>query len=116
MELITNRPVIERSQERTHISQWVSFKLAKGDIENIVDPTLCGNYNINSVWKAVEIAMVCVSPTSTKRPKMDQVVAELKECLVTELAHRKEGDESESKDSVEMININMTTELSPLAR
>ena len=113
MELITNRLVIERSQERTHISQWVSFKLAKGDIENIVDPTLCGNYNINSVWKAVEIAMVCVSPTSTKRPKMDQVV---KECLVTELAHRKEGDESESKDSVEMININMTTELSPLAR
>uniref|UniRef100_A0A2N9FN08 Protein kinase domain-containing protein n=1 Tax=Fagus sylvatica TaxID=28930 RepID=A0A2N9FN08_FAGSY len=116
LELITNRPVIERSQERTHISQWVSFKLAKGDIENIVDPTLCGNYNINSVWKAVEIAMVCVSPTSSKRPKMDQVVAELKECLVTELAQRKEGDESESKDSVEMININMTTELSPLAR
>uniref|UniRef100_A0A2N9G8P4 Protein kinase domain-containing protein n=1 Tax=Fagus sylvatica TaxID=28930 RepID=A0A2N9G8P4_FAGSY len=100
LELITNRPVIERSQERTHISQWVSFKLAKGDIENIVDPTLCGNYNINSVWKAVEIAMVCVSPTSSKRPKMDQVVAELKECLVTELAQRKEGDESESKDSV----------------
>jgi hypothetical protein len=41
--------------------------LAKGDIKNIVDPRLCENFNINSAWKAVEIAMACVSPTSAKR-------------------------------------------------
>ncbi|KAF3962683.1 hypothetical protein CMV_012834 [Castanea mollissima] len=116
LEIITNRPVIERSKERTHISQWVSSMLAKGDIKNIVDPKLDGNYNVNSVWKAVEIAMLCLSPTSSKRPTMDQVVAELKECVETELAQRKDRHEDESKDSFDMININVTTALNPLAR
>ncbi|KAM3699759.1 hypothetical protein ACJW30_05G050000 [Castanea mollissima] len=116
LEIITNRPVIERSKERTHISQWVSSMLAKGDIKNIVDPKLDGNYNVNSVWKAVEIAMLCLSPTSSKRPTMDQLVAELKECVETELAQRKDRYEDESKDSFDMININVTTALNPLAR
>ncbi len=67
LEIITSRPAIQRSQERTHISQWVSLMLAKGDIKSIVDTRLRGNFNINSAWKAVEIAMACVSPTSAKR-------------------------------------------------
>ena len=116
MEIITTRPVIERSKERTHISQWVGSMLAKGDIENSVDPKLDGNYNVNSVWKAVEIAMLCLSPTSSKRPTMYQVVAELKECVETELAQREDRYEDESKDSFDMININVTTALNPLAR
>ncbi|GLT72543.1 hypothetical protein SLA2020_444680 [Shorea laevis] len=116
LEIITSRPAIERSQERTHIRQWVSIMIAKGDIKNIVDPRLRGNFNINSAWKAVETAMACVSPTSVERPTMSQVVAELKECLATELAHTKEGHEGESTDSIEMVNINLTTELHPLAR
>jgi hypothetical protein len=90
--------------------------LAQGDIKNIVDPRLRGIFNINSAWKACEIAMACVSPTSTKRPTMSQAVAELKECLETELARTKEGLEGESTNSIEMINMNLTTELSPLAR
>ncbi|KAM3699585.1 hypothetical protein ACJW31_05G036600 [Castanea mollissima] len=116
LKIITNRPVIERSQGRTHISQWVSFMLAKGDIQNIVDPRLRGDFNVNSVWKAVEIAVVCVSPTSSRRPTMSQVVVELKESLKTELSQRMEGYGVELKDSLEMINMDLSTELNPLAR
>ncbi|GLT64161.1 hypothetical protein SLA2020_366700 [Shorea laevis] len=72
LEIITCRPIITRTNERTHISQWVSFMLAKGDIQNIVDTRLRGNFNINSVWKAIEIAIACVSPTSAKRPTMSR--------------------------------------------
>ena len=116
LKIITSRPVIERSQENTHISQWVSSMLAKGDMKNIVDPRLHGNFKINSAWKAVEIAMACVSHTSAKRPTMSQVVAELKECLETELTHKQDGHESESTNSYDMINVNLTTELNPLPR
>ncbi|XP_065632096.1 LRR receptor-like serine/threonine-protein kinase IOS1 isoform X2 [Quercus suber] len=116
LRIITNRPVIERSHEMSHISHWVSFMLSKGDIENIVDPRLYGDYNINSILKAVEIAMLCVSPTSIKRPTMDQVVSELKECLTIELSQRKGGYEEESKDSIEMINMNLSTDLNALVR
>ncbi|KAH7565382.1 hypothetical protein JRO89_XS09G0199300 [Xanthoceras sorbifolium] len=37
LQIITSKPVIEKSQERTHIIQWASFMLAKGDIKNVVD-------------------------------------------------------------------------------
>ncbi|XP_062156019.1 LRR receptor-like serine/threonine-protein kinase IOS1 [Alnus glutinosa] len=116
LEIITSRPAIQKSQEMTHISQWVSLMLAKGDIKSIVDTRLRENFNINSAWKAVEIAMACVSPTSAKRPNMSQVVAELKESLATELACTKEGHEGESTYSIEMINMNLTSELIPFAR
>ena len=116
LKIITNRPVIGRSQDRIHISQWVSFMLAKGDIQNIVDPRLGGDFNVNSVWKAVEVAVVCVSPTSNRRPTMSQVVAELKESLTTELSQKMEGYGVELKDSFDMINMDLDTELNPLAR
>ena len=112
LKIITGRPAIERSHENTHVSQWVRIMLDKGDIQNIVDPRLHGDFNANSAWKAIEIAMVCVSSTSTKRPPMSEVVVKLKECLTSELAER--GDESNY--SIEMVNMNMITELNPLAR
>ncbi|XP_052300417.1 putative leucine-rich repeat receptor-like protein kinase At2g19210 [Citrus sinensis] len=117
LEIITSKSVIERTHERTHITQWVSFMLGKGDIESIVDPRLLEDFDINSVWKTVEIAMACVSQTSTKRPTMNQVVMELNESLAIETARLKAaGKEYESKDSIESISVNQHSELSPLAR
>ncbi|KAJ0008258.1 hypothetical protein Pint_29496 [Pistacia integerrima] len=78
--------------------QWVSFMLSKADIRNIVDPRLQGDFDINSVWKAVEIAMACISPTLSKRPTMTQLVIELNKCLAIEIARKKVGNETESKD------------------
>ena len=95
-EIITSRHAIEKSQEKTQMSQWLSSVLAKGDIKGTVDPRLHGNFNINSAWKAVEIALDCLSPTSTKRPTMTQVVDILNECLSLELARRKKGHKDET--------------------
>ncbi|KAK3220084.1 hypothetical protein Dsin_014054 [Dipteronia sinensis] len=86
LEIISSKPMIEKSVERTHITQWVSFMLAKEDIKNIVDPKLNGDFNINCVRKAVKIAIAPVSPNSTSRPTMTQVVMELNECLAIEIA------------------------------
>uniref|UniRef100_A0A7N2LLM9 non-specific serine/threonine protein kinase n=1 Tax=Quercus lobata TaxID=97700 RepID=A0A7N2LLM9_QUELO len=112
LEIVTSQRVIERSRENTHISQWVRIMVDKGDIQNIVDPRLHGNFNVNSAWKVVEIAMACVSSTSIERPTMSEVVIKLKECLTSELAQRK----GESNYSVEMVNMNMITELNPSTR
>ena len=86
------------------------------NIQNIVDPRLRGDFTVNSVWKAVEIAVVCVSPTSSRRPTMRQVVVKLKESLETELSQRMESYGVELKKSLEMINMDLSTELNPLAR
>ncbi|XP_031283429.1 LRR receptor-like serine/threonine-protein kinase IOS1 [Pistacia vera] len=116
LEIITGKPVIEKSLERTHISQSVNLMLTKGDIKNIVDPRFKGDFDINSVWKAVEIAMACVSRDSTKRPTMHQVVMELNESLAIEIARAKAGSNNKSKDHNAVITLNLNTELSPVAR
>ncbi|XVE51998.1 hypothetical protein DITRI_Ditri02bG0085000 [Diplodiscus trichospermus] len=117
LEVITSRPVIsEANNERTHISQGVSSMLSRGDIKNIVDPRLRGDFDVNSAWKAVEVAMTCVSPTSTRRPTMNQVVQELTQCLLAERARTVRGHENELQDSVGMMTMNFGTQLSPLPR
>ncbi|KAL6335306.1 hypothetical protein AAG906_029547 [Vitis piasezkii] len=115
LEIITSQPAISKDREKTHIIEWVSCMLANGDIKNTVDPRLQGEFDINSAWKAVEVAMCCVSPTSTERPAMHYVVMELKQCLEME-ASQKEGHEPESKDSVGITTEDQSSEIIPIAR
>ncbi|KAG2328310.1 hypothetical protein Bca52824_011038 [Brassica carinata] len=112
LEIITNQPVIDTSRERSHITHWVSFVLLEGDIRNIIDPKLMGNFDTNGVWKAVELALACVNPTSNRRPTMPHVVMELKECLDSEIARKQGSQVMYSKDSVD-FSLSPGSELSP---
>lgn len=88
-EIITGQPVISRNHERTHISNWVSSLVAKGDIKAIVDSRFSGEFDSSSAWRAVEMAMTCVSRNPNNRPTMGEVVNELKECLANEVTTTK---------------------------
>ena len=92
LEIITNQAVIDITRERSHITNWVRFMIRKGNIKNIIDPKLMGDYDTNGVWKAIELAMTCVNQTSNRRPSMPHVVMELKECLESEIS-RKQGSQ-----------------------
>ncbi|XP_047316981.1 probable LRR receptor-like serine/threonine-protein kinase At4g29180 [Impatiens glandulifera] len=81
LELITGLPAILKNEDNEHVAQWVKPMLEKGEIDNIVDQRLEGDVDINSVWKAVEIAMSCIPTNPIQRPTMDHVVVELKEAL-----------------------------------
>ncbi|OMO66474.1 hypothetical protein COLO4_30552 [Corchorus olitorius] len=118
LEIVTSRPVISKSyDEIIHISQWVNSLLAKGEIKRIVDPNLGGEFEINSAWKIVELALACSSWNSSDRPTMSEVVVELKECLKKEVARRREGPAgTRSNGPREGISINIDTEPSPIAR
>ncbi|CAB4272467.1 unnamed protein product [Prunus armeniaca] len=116
LEIITSRPVLMRTHERIHISQWVGLMLANGDINSIVDPRLEGNFNTNSVWKAVEIAMACVSVNAIKRPSMSQVVVDLKECLATECARTNHSRVAEFNNFNELMADNSIVRLTPSVR
>ncbi|KAL5540175.1 hypothetical protein UlMin_045926 [Ulmus minor] len=94
LEIITGRPAISKTNNIL-INQWVDLILKKGEIKSIIDPRLQGNFNVNSAWKAVEIAMNCVSQSSPERPTMNQVAVELKECLEISLVSAKETQSRE---------------------
>ncbi|KAK9281481.1 hypothetical protein L1049_004384 [Liquidambar formosana] len=86
LELITGHRAVIRSPQAIHIIKWVRPIIGRGDVQNVVDQRLQGDFSINSAWRAVEIAMSCVQSTAIQRPDMSQVVAELKECLAIEMA------------------------------
>lgn len=97
LEIITGRPVLTKTQDKvTHIYQWVDSMVSQGDISSIIDPKLKEDFEVNTIWKAVEIAMSCASPMSTNRPTMSQVVIQLNECLNMELAHSNNNHQPES--------------------
>ncbi|XP_024178538.1 probable LRR receptor-like serine/threonine-protein kinase At4g20450 isoform X4 [Rosa chinensis] len=121
LEIITGQPaVLSTTAERIHISQWVGFMLVRGDISSIVDPRLDGDFTVNSVWKAVEIAMACASPHAIKRPTMSQVVMELKECLATQMGsstgicgNTTHNNKTELTSSTELMSNDSIPMLSP---
>ncbi|KAL0722763.1 hypothetical protein Bca4012_037362 [Brassica carinata] len=115
LEIITNQPVIDQNREKPHIAEWVGLMLTKGDIINIMDPTLNGDYESGSVWKAIEISMSCLNPSSTRRPTMSQVVIGLKECLAAENSRGGASRDMDSKSSIE-VSLTIGTEVSPTAR
>ncbi|XP_021890268.1 probable LRR receptor-like serine/threonine-protein kinase At1g05700 [Carica papaya] len=87
LEIITSMPAITRNcGEKIHLTQWVSLKLEKNEMDEIVNPRLREEYDKTCMKKALELAMSCVSPISTKRPNMARVVKELKQCLQIEIA------------------------------
>ena len=59
LEIISGQQPYIISAERIHIVKWVSSKVQTGDIRNIIDPSLRGNFDINVAWKIVEVAMSC---------------------------------------------------------
>ncbi|XP_034696454.1 senescence-induced receptor-like serine/threonine-protein kinase [Vitis riparia] len=118
LELITGRPAIIPGG--IHIVVWVSPMIERGDIGSIVDPRLQGDFNTNSAWKAVEIALACVASTGMQRPDMSHVEVDLKECLETEVASRRiqrVGSHSiGSGNFLEDVPMALSTELTPHAR
>ena len=105
LELITGQPAITKTEEKSHITQWVGSMLLEREISDIMDPRLQGTFEANSAKKALDTGMACVAPTSTNRPTMSEVVMELKQCLALEMA--------QESDSVGCIANSLTESNSP---
>ncbi|KAM0831703.1 hypothetical protein ACQ4PT_065340 [Festuca glaucescens] len=79
LELITGRPAIVLDPKPITVIRWAQQRLSRGDIEAVVDARLQGDYDVNGVWKAANIALTC-----TERPTMTEVVVQLQDCLKLE--------------------------------
>ncbi|XP_010483607.1 PREDICTED: receptor-like protein kinase At5g59670 isoform X2 [Camelina sativa] len=103
LEMITNQPVINNQaseKSHIHITQWVGFQITKGDILEIMDPNLGKDYDTNSAWRALELAVSCVDSSSSKRPSMSEVIHELKECIVCENSRISKDGGLESQETI----------------
>ncbi|KAL5576819.1 hypothetical protein UlMin_018518 [Ulmus minor] len=116
LEIITGRFAITKNSEKDHIIEWVKVRLSNGDIKSIIDPRLLAQeFNKNSVWKVIELAMDCVSTSSRRRPNMTHVTTELKQCLAMEMATNNNSEVNESSDQLIQI-MSLITDGGPMAR
>ncbi|XLR43011.1 hypothetical protein S83_027671 [Arachis hypogaea] len=118
LRIITGQPVIIIKEDTTHhIIERVNSMIAEGDITKVVDSRLQGDFDNNSAWKAVEIAMASVSATSVQRPYMRDIVTQLKDCLAAELARKRNICDLQNEDLVEQFSVNLiSTDMTPSAR
>lgn len=79
LELITGRPPIISISENCNLVHWVHQRLARGNIEDVIDARMKGEYDVNSVWRTADVASNCTERASIQRPTMADVVMQLKE-------------------------------------
>lgn len=64
------------SQAKLHIET--------GDIQGIIDPSLLDEYDIQSMWKIAEKALMCVLPHGHMRPSISEVLKDIQDAIVIE--------------------------------
>ncbi|CAI5484428.1 unnamed protein product [Closterium sp. Yama58-4] len=68
-----------------HISQWAAPLVASKALDELADPKMGGEFEPAVLLRALEIALLCVRPSSKQRPDMGAVVrglAELREQIM----------------------------------
>lgn len=71
------------------------FHIENGDIQGIIDPCLGDDYDIQSMWKIAEKALMCVQPHANTRPSMSEVIKEIQDAIAIE-----KGGEGGSSDEI----------------
>ncbi|XP_042405859.1 probable LRR receptor-like serine/threonine-protein kinase At1g05700 [Zingiber officinale] len=89
-ELVTGQPPVIPDPGRGHISKWLSERILTGKIDDFIDEKLQnGDYEPNSVWKVVDLAMRCTaSSPGSRRPEMAEIVDQLQESIELERGER----------------------------
>ncbi|KAJ9181626.1 hypothetical protein P3X46_009738 [Hevea brasiliensis] len=86
-----------------NIVQWAKFHIESGDIQGIIDPSLHDEYDIQSMWKIAEKALMCVQPHGHMRPSISEVLKEIQDAILIEreaVAVREGNSDDMSRNSV----------------
>ncbi|KAF2312022.1 hypothetical protein GH714_027776 [Hevea brasiliensis] len=84
-----------------NIVQWAKLHIESGDIQGIIDPLLHDEYDIQSMWKIAEKALMCVQPHGHMRPSISEVLKEIQDAILIEreAVALREGNSDMSKNS-----------------
>lgn len=72
LEIVTGRKPVDESQKCLVL--WAKPLLETNNLEELVDPTLCNNYNAEEMDRVILTASLCIERNPILRPRMSQVV------------------------------------------
>ncbi|XP_072967869.1 receptor-like cytosolic serine/threonine-protein kinase RBK2 isoform X2 [Typha angustifolia] len=76
LELITGHKALDSSKQS--LVMWAKPLLEKNKIMELLDPSLCDDYDSKEVKRVANVARLCVQHSSILRPRMNQVLKLLK--------------------------------------
>ncbi|KAJ3680855.1 hypothetical protein LUZ60_015344 [Juncus effusus] len=86
LELISGHPPISNEIfgcDFPYIVPWARAHIESGNIDAIIDPSL-EEYDIQSIWKIAEIAIMCVQEKGVERPNISEVLKDIQEAILIE--------------------------------
>ena len=66
------------------IDSQAKLHIESGDIQGIIDPSLHEEFDIQSIWKIAEKALMCVQPHGHMRPSISEVLKEIQDVITIE--------------------------------
>ncbi|XLS56146.1 hypothetical protein HN51_005901 [Arachis hypogaea] len=100
MEIITGRSPVDysRPQGEVNLIDWLKTMVGNRKAEEVVDPKLPEMPTSKALKRAILIALRCVDPDATKRPKMGHVIHMLEaDDLLFQHERKTEGESSRSQ-------------------
>ncbi|KAL6905792.1 hypothetical protein ACP4OV_003393 [Aristida adscensionis] len=67
-----------------NIVAWARSHIESGNIHAIIDHSLDRGYDLQSVWKIAEVAIMCVKPKGAQRPTISEVLKEIQDAMAIE--------------------------------
>lgn len=99
LEVLLARPAVDCSlrYEEANLAEWALFCKSEGKIDEILDPSLIGQIETNSLKKFMEIAEKCLKECGDERPSMGDVIWDLEYVLQLQMMTiRREAHEEDS--------------------
>ncbi|KAL5067918.1 hypothetical protein RYX36_018805 [Vicia faba] len=108
LELISGQEAISNDSfgaNCRNIVQWAKLHIESGDIQGIIDPALRDDYDLQSMWKIAEKALMCVQPHGHMRPSISEVVKEVQDAIAIEKEVESVSDEMTRNSVHSSINM-----------
>ncbi|CAK8562458.1 unnamed protein product [Lathyrus sativus] len=121
LEVLCARPALEPSlpREQVNLAEWGVFCKDKGMLEDIIDPSIKGQIDQNSLRKFSETVEKCLQDDGSDRPSMGDVLWDLEYALQLQRGaiHRESHEDSSSSASVsiQLPNVRRFPSLSTLS-
>ncbi|KAK0585494.1 hypothetical protein LWI29_029421 [Acer saccharum] len=98
-------------QGKREFSNEAKMHIESGDIQGIIDPRIRDEYDIQSMWKIAEKALMCVQCHGNMRPSISEVLKDVQDAILIEreAAITREGNSDEMSRNSVHSSLNMSS-------
>ncbi|PKA54484.1 putative LRR receptor-like serine/threonine-protein kinase [Apostasia shenzhenica] len=92
-----------------NIVHWARSLISEGDAAGLIDPCLAGTFELESLWRIAEIAVLSVQIRGVGRPKMQEVELAIRDAISIEMRSKDRLDVSPSSSNTPSTHVRFSS-------